>query len=224
MKDNYNSFKFWDTNVNDSNAIRGYAFTNEMPNSKSVYIHALLFSRKNGIENIYSYFPNVRVLLGYIQHSFLQKAFYNWAYGKQTLIMKIPALPTKQLVGELYSNGKITKKEKDIMKNQYDELDRLWDKDEQEILNGIIKFGREFNKVWLGDNNRFLYIKAFKNAQDLANFVKSSVDLTGKNNEFKNYIGISIDDFIEISEKVSTDKEASNIFRKVILDKLTDVL
>ncbi|WP_024614904.1 hypothetical protein [Clostridium sp. Ade.TY] len=224
MKDNYNSFSFWGKNVNDCNAVRGHAFTHEMPNSKSVYIHALIFSDKNGIESLYSYFPNPRVLLGYLQHSFMQKAFYNWANGTKKLIMKVPALPTKELISDLRLKGKITKEEAEKMKQEYDELNYMWDKPEDEILSELIKFGRKFNKVWLGDNSKFLYIKVFKKASDLAEFIKDSVSMTGKSEEFKNTIGISTEDFVEISHKISHDKEASNIFRKIILDKLTEVL
>lgn len=224
MKDNYNSFSFWGKNVNDCNVVRGHAFTHEMPNSKSVYIHALIFSNKNGIESLYSYFPNSRALLGYLQHSFMQKAFYNWANGTEKLIMKVPVSPTKELISDLYSKGKITKKEKEIMKEQYDELSYMWDKPEDEILNELKTFTRKFNKAWLGDNSKFLYIKVFKRASDLADFIKDSVSMTGKCEEFKNTIGISTEDFVEISHKISHDKEAANVFRKVILDKLTEVL
>ena len=53
MKDNYNSFEFWTSNVNEHNNIRGHVFAKNLPTSKSVYVHSLIFSNKNGIENVY---------------------------------------------------------------------------------------------------------------------------------------------------------------------------
>ena len=46
------------------------------PKEKSLYIHTLIFSKNNGIDNIYAYFPDAKVLLGYIQYSFLQKKLF----------------------------------------------------------------------------------------------------------------------------------------------------
>ncbi|MGG7079307.1 hypothetical protein [Clostridium sardiniense] len=224
MRDNYNSFNFWTNNVNEHKAIRGHAFTNELPTSKSVYIHALIFSNKNGIENIYSYFSNPRVLLGYIQHSFFQKAFYKWAYGTERLVMKIPAIPTCDLINNLLKKNKISKEEAKIMKEQYTFLGNLWDKDDSEIITELVKFAKEFNKVWVGDNKQFLYIKVFKTAKDLGEFIDDSVRMTNKEEEFKEGIGLSLDEWREVYLKVGEDKEYSNIFRKILLNKLSETL
>lgn len=224
MRDNYNSFNFWTNNVNEHKSIRGHAFTNELPTSKSVYIHALIFSNKNGIENIYSYFSNPRVLLGYIQHSFLQKAFYKWGYGTERLVMKIPAVPTSELISDLLKKNKISKEESKTMRDQYTFLNNLWDKDDNEIITELVKFGKEFNKAWVGDNTEFLYIKVFKTAKDLGEFIDSSVKMTNKEEEFKKGIGLSLEEWRELYLNVGKDKECSNIFRKILLNKLSETL
>lgn len=224
MKDNYNSFEFWTSNVNEHNNIRGHVFAKNLPTSKSVYVHSLIFSNKNGIENVYSYFPNIKALLGYIQHSFLQKAFYNWAYGTQELIMKIPPKPTADLINSIFSDNKIDKDELKLMKKQYGILNNLWDKDDDEIIRTLIRFCREFNKIWVGDNTRFLYIKIFKSAKELGEFVAESIEMTNKEQDFKDDIGVSIQDWRKLCSEVGTNNDVSKAFRKILLNKLSKTL
>lgn len=224
MKNNYNSFDFWSNNVNEHRTMRGHAFTNELPTNKSVYIHALIFCNKNGMENIYSYFSNARVLLGYIQHSFIQKAFYKWAYGTEKLILKIPAYSIPELIGCLSKENKISKQEEKMMIEQYTFLSELWEKSDEEIIDSLVEFGRKFNKDWLGDNTRFLYLKVFKTAKQVGEFIDSSVEMTNKQKEFEKEIGLSLKEWENVYLNVGKDKESSTIFRNILLNKLSETL
>lgn len=224
MKDNYNSFDFWSMNVNEHKALRGHAFTNELPTSESVYIHALIFCNKNGMENIYSYFSNARVLLGYIQHSFIQKAFYKWAYGTEKVILKVPAYSIPDLISCLLKENKISKEEEKIMTEQYTFLSELWEKSDEEIIDGLVEFGKRFNKEWIGDKTRFLYIKVFKTATQVGKFIDSSVEMTNKQKEFENEIGLSLKQWQDIYLNVGKDKKSSTIFRNILLNKLSETL
>ncbi|MGL4572170.1 MAG: hypothetical protein ACRCVJ_14025 [Clostridium sp.] len=224
MRDNYNSFDYWTQNVNEHKAIRAHIFMGELPTKKSVYIHTLMFSNRNGIENIYASFPNERALLGYLQHSFLQKVFYNWVYGNKKLIMKIPAVPVTELINEFKVKGKITSEELECMKEQYNCLNKLWGESDEEVIRGIYKFAKEFNRAWLGDDTEFLYLKVFKNPEELGEFVAETVETTDREEEFKSGIGLSVDDFRDLCTKVCTDRECSNVFRNILLNKLSETL
>ena len=83
-------------------------FMKEPPKEKALYVHTLIFTKNSGIENIYAYFPDVKVLLGYIQYSFLQEAFYKWIHGKKRMITKIPYQSVKDIVDEGLKIGLIT--------------------------------------------------------------------------------------------------------------------
>lgn len=65
---------------------------------KSLYIHTLIFSKFNGLKNIWSYFPDEMALLGYIQYSFLQEAFYIWINGRKQGISYIPLKPVEEII------------------------------------------------------------------------------------------------------------------------------
>ncbi|MFR3912128.1 MAG: hypothetical protein ACLTYB_13420 [Clostridium paraputrificum] len=72
VRQNYNSFKYWESLIHENKTIRGHMFMDNPPKEKSLYIHTLIFSKNNGIDNIYAYFPDAKVLLGYIQYSFFK--------------------------------------------------------------------------------------------------------------------------------------------------------
>lgn len=224
MRDNYNSFDYWTQNVNEHRAIRAHIFMGKLPTKNSVYIHTLMFSNKNGIENIYASFPSGRALLGYLQHAFLQKVFYNWVNGTKKLIMKIPPIPVTDLISDFKAKGKITNEEFQCMTEQYNLLKNLWDKSDDEIIKGIIKFSKEFNRAWLGDDTEFLYLKIFKTPDELGQFVAETVETTDKEEEFKKGIGLSVEDFKDLCKKVYTDKECCNVFRNILLNKLSETL
>ncbi len=68
------------------------------PTEKSLYFHTLIFSKGNGMNNIWGYFPNVKSLIGYLQYSFLQESFYKWIHGKDKLITRIPSISVEKVI------------------------------------------------------------------------------------------------------------------------------
>ena len=82
----YNSFNYWENVISRNKTIRGHMFMQKPPTERSIYFHTLIFGNNNGINNIWGYFPNRKCLIGYLQYSFLQEAFYKWIYGKEKLI------------------------------------------------------------------------------------------------------------------------------------------
>ena len=77
MRENYNSIKFWENVVRENKTIRGHMFMKDSPTEKSFYFHTMMFSKNNGLNNVWGYFPNTKSLLGYIQYSFCRSLFIN---------------------------------------------------------------------------------------------------------------------------------------------------
>ena len=90
MRQNYNSIDYWEGLIDKHKTIRGNMFMDNLPSKKSIYMHSLIFCKNNGLSNTWSYFPDEKSLLGYIQYSFLQECFYKWIYGKERVIVNIP--------------------------------------------------------------------------------------------------------------------------------------
>ena len=202
MRQNYNYFKYWENIINENKTIRGHMFMKEPPKEKALYVHTLIFTKNSGIENIYAYFPDVKVLLGYIQYSFLQEAFYKWIHGKKRMITKIPYQSVKDIVDEGLKIGLITDEISKTMMSNYNRI----------------------RKIWFGNNKEFLYIKIFKTPLDLGNFVVESTMITGDEFDFKNKVGVSIEEWISICENSIKDKKIGKEFKRILQKNLTEIL
>ncbi|WP_294374257.1 hypothetical protein [uncultured Clostridium sp.] len=198
-------------------------FMKNTPTEKCLYFHTLMFSKSNGIDNIWGYFPNVRSLIGYLQYSFLQEAFYKWINGKDTLVTKIPSISVEKIIEQGEKAKKITKEIADSMKKDYNFLSKLWDMSSKDAEREILKFLRQFNKKWMGDNREFIYIKIFKSPKELGDFVVSSATMTDTEDELEDKIGMKTDEWMNVCEGALDDKLKAEKFREILLKKLTEV-
>lgn len=223
MRENYESFKFWENVINKNKTLRGHMFMQKPPTEKSIYFHTLIFGNKNGINNIWGYVPNTKGLIGYIQYSFLQEAFYKWMYGKERMVTKIPALTAEKIITEGEKNNKISKETASNMRKDYESIRFLWNMPKERIEAELKKFCSEFNKRWMGNDKEFLYIKVFKTPQELGEFVISSTLLTSTEKELENRIGITIDEWREVCKLAITEPNKGEQFRDILQKKLSEV-
>lgn len=193
------------------------------PTEKSIYFHTLIFGNKNGINNIWGYCPNIRGLIGYLQYSFLQEAFYKWIYGQEKLVTKIPHLKVDKIAREGEKLNKISKEVSINMKNDYEFLNSLWgmSSDKSEIQ--LRKFVVDFNKKWIGDNKEFIYIKVFKTPEELGEFVIKSMLITSTEKELENSIGMTIDEWRNVCKFAINNLIKGETFREVLLKKISKV-
>lgn len=224
MRENYNSFDYWENVIRENKTIRGHMFMKKPPTEKCLYFHTLMFSKSNGLNNIWGYFPNVRSLIGYLQYSFLQESFYKWIYGKDKLITSIPSISVERIIEEAEKAKKITKEIADNMKKDYKFLSKLWDMPSKDAERELVKFLREFNKKWMGDNREFIYIKLFKSPEEVGEFVVSSAEMTDTEGELENKIGMKIDEWKNLCKNTLKDKIKGEKFREILLKKLSEVL
>jgi hypothetical protein len=221
--ENYNSFNYWENVISKNKTIRGHMFMQKPPTEKSVYFHTLIFGNHNGINNIWGYVPNTKSLIGYVQYSFLQEAFYKWIYGKEKLITKIPHLTVDKIIREAEKLKKVSREVGNNMRRDYDFFNYLWTLPTCEILSKLKKFTIEFNKKWMGDNKEFLYIKVFSTPKELGDFVISSSLLTNTEKELESRIGMTIDQWRDICENAISDPNKGELFREILLKNLSEV-
>lgn len=223
MREKYNSFKYWDEIVRKNKTIRGHMFMDELPSRNSIYFHTLIFNKSAGVNSIWGYMPSAKTLLGYLQHSFLQESFYKWIYGKDGHIVKVPSLPVEVIIRDGEKLKKINKDIAKKMRQDYQKLNSLWDVSSSKINLELKKFTRDFNSKWCGDSNQFIYLKIFKNARELGDFVLSSSLLTSTEKELEEKISLSLNEWINICDNAILDKEKGTRFRKILLKNLTEV-
>lgn len=195
-----------------------------LPDGKSIYIHSLVFSKNNGLSNIWAYFPNEKSLLGYIQYSFLQEAFYKWIYGKERVVINIPNVPVDRIIADGEKNKKISKEEADNMKRYVNMIKSYWNLPKDKLIKSLQRFSRDFNRTWYGDNKEFLYLKIFESAKDLGEFVISSSYITTTEEAFIERTGIEIVDWKNICENAHINKRDGEKFRNILLKSLTEII
>ena len=166
MRHSYDSFDYWEELINENKTIRGHMFMDKLPNEKSIYIHSLVFCKNNGLNNTWSYFPNEKMLLGYIQYSFLQEAFYKWIYGKERIVISIPNIPVEKIILDGEKNKKISKEEADNMRRHVKMVKDCWSLPKDKLIRALQRFSRDFNRTWYGDNREFLYLKIFNTPKE----------------------------------------------------------
>lgn len=224
MRENYNSYDYWKRITEENKTIRGHMFMQKPPTEKSLYFHTLVFSKKNGINNIWGYFPNVKSLIGYLQYSFLQESFYKWIHGREKLITKIPSISVEKIIEEGERAHKITKEIAENMKKDYHFLASLWDMPSKNAERELRKFLIEFNKRWMGDNREFIYIKLFRTPKEVGDFVVESALMTNTEKELETKIGMKIDEWKNVCENTLKDKIKGEKFQQILLKKLSEIL
>ena len=224
MRHNYDSFDYWEELINENKTIRGHMFMDRLPDSRSIYIHSLIFSKNNGLSNIWSYFPNEKTLLGYIQYSFLQEAFYKWIYGKERVIINIPNIPVERIISDGEKNKKISKEEANNMRRHVDMIRSFWNLPNVKLIKSLKRFCRDFNRTWYGDNKEFLYLKIFDNPKELGEFVVNSSYITTTEEDFIERTGISLVEWRKICENADENKRNGEKFRDILLKSLTEII
>ena len=224
MRHSYDSFDYWEELINENKTIRGHMFMDKLPNEKSIYIHSLVFCKNNGLNNTWSYFPNEKMLLGYIQYSFLQESFYKWIYGKERMVISIPNIPVEKIILDGEKNKKISKEEADNMRRHVKMVKDCWSLPKDKLIRALQRFSRDFNRTWYGDNREFLYLKIFNTPKDLGEFVVNSSYMTTTEREFKDRIGISIPEWNNICERANKNKRDGEKFRDILLKSLTEII
>ncbi|MBS6501947.1 hypothetical protein [Clostridium sp. D46t1_190503_E9] len=224
MRHSYDSFDYWEELINENKTIRGHMFMDKLPNEKSIYIHSLVFSKNNGLNNTWSYFPDGKMLLGYIQYSFLQEAFYKWIYGKERMVISVPNIPVEKIILDGERNNKISKEEADNMRRHVKMVKDCWLLPNDKLIRSLQKFSRDFNKTWYGDSREFLYLKIFDTPKDLGEFVVNSSYMTTTEREFEERVGVNISEWKNICEKANKNKRDGEKFRDILLKSLTEII
>lgn len=224
MRQQYDSFKYWENIISEHKTLRGHMFMHELPTKRTLYIHTLIFSKSNGIDNMYAYFPDVKSLLGYIQYSFLQEAFYKWIYCKDKKVIDVPAKTADVIVKDGFDKGLINRQTYKIMMDSYNRVKKMWGLSKDRILNELIRFSREFNKTWFGNNSEFLYMKIFKTPVELGEFVVESTMLTSSEEEFQKKVGVTIERWSYICKNVNKDDSINKEFRNILQRNLSEVI
>lgn len=224
MRQNYNSSEYWESLIIKNKTIRGHMLMDKMPTDKSLYVHSLIFCKGNGLNNVWSYFPDLNALIGYIQYSFLQEAFYIWINGKKDSVSYIPLKPVEDIIRDGEKTKKITKVEAEKMRKHLKMIKRCWELPRNKVFQELKRFVRDFNRSWQGDSTEFLYLKIFDTAEELGQFVLQSSYMSSSEEDFKKKTSEDISTWNKICQRATLDKECGEKFKNILQKNLTEVI
>ena len=100
----------------------------------------------------------------------------------------------------------------------------MWDLPKDRVIPELIKFSREFNKTWYGDNKEFLYLKIFRNPEELGNFIVDSTMLTNDENTFISKTGVTVSEWKKICSEAIKNKLSAEKFKEILQKNLSEVI
>ena len=101
---------------------------------------------------------------------------------------------------------------------------KMWELPKERVVLEIIRFAKEFNKVWYGNNSQFLYLRVFKTPKERCDFVINSTLITTEEENFKNKIGVNIEEWEEICENADSSEECGIKFRDIMKKNLSEII
>lgn len=215
---------YWEDLITSNKTLKGKIFENEPITKRTMYIHYVIFNKKSGLENVWAPIPDINKVLGFIQFCFLPEAYYKWIEGKKKVVTKIPTLSLDKLLKHAIENKRITKEEEEHIKENIEFINKLWHINGDKVIRELNKFCRTFNSNWLGDSNGFLYLRVFKNTEELGKFVVDSNIKTDYENKFEEKIGMTQDEWLLLCKDAYKDKSKERKFKNILFKQLKEVI
>ena len=221
---NYNSIAYWEPFIRKNKTLKERIFKDDYINDNTIYLHYTIFSKKSGVESGWVPAPSLKELLGYIQYCFLPEAYYTWIYGQNKSISKVPIVTVDTIVKEAIRDKKITQEDEKHIKEDIENLNRLWRLRRDNSKAEVERFCSKFNSNWLGDSNSFLYLKTFFTPLELGEFVVNTVCETNYRECFCKDISMSKEQWLKFCSGVSKDKEKGEKFKGYLFKELKDIV
>ncbi|MGL5244847.1 MAG: hypothetical protein ACRC7R_06695 [Sarcina sp.] len=224
MKTKYNSLNYWERLIMDNKTMKGNIFSEEPITNNTKYLHYVIFNKKTGIESMWIAVPDMKALLGFIEYIFLPEAFYKWVEAKDNIVVEIPTRSVADVFKLALKSKKLTKLEEKHMKDEINKIKRLWNLPDEKLYRELRLFCGKFNNNWLGDSTQFLYLKVFKNANDLAEFVFSTNIQTDFEQKFEDEIGMNKEEWFKLCDESSNNKEFGEKLKFILRKYLSEII
>ena len=217
-----NPEKFWRELITKNETLKGRMFKDEPITEDTKYLHYVIFNRKVGFQNVWVMVPNFNRLIEFIEYVFMPEAYYKWVEGKKKLITHIHSIDVEKIISMI--NRKSTEEEKEKMKNDIVALRKLKGLSADNGMRKIKIFCSRFNNNWLGNDDEFLYLKAFGSAEELGKFVVETNLQTDSEDSYEKTIGMTTEEWFKVCENAHKNKEDEEKFKKVLFKHLEDIV
>lgn len=132
---------------------------------------------KQIFKNKWTYYPDFDSLLGFIEHVFLSTAFFTWA-DRESYGFNIPVATVDEVIDVISE----TYKDKDCLQDMISQVEKIRsikNSDNEDKIEMLKNFSKEFNSKWNRSNKKILYFRIFENPSEIGEYVFS-----GENEDF----------------------------------------
>lgn len=221
---NYNSITYWEPFIQKNRTLRERIFKNSYITDETIYLHYTIFTQKSGVESGWVPAPNLNSFIGYVQYCFLPEAYYTWIYGRDKALSKVPIDTIDSIFNNALRENKLSKEDKKYMKNDIDNIKRLWTVSKENCRTEIERFCAKFNSNWIGDAHSFLYMKAFFTSKELGEFIIDTVTQTNVIECLKKDVAMDKNQWLKFCDEASRDREKSEELKGYLFKELKDII
>lgn len=219
-----NNLGYWEPLIKKNRTLKERIFENDPITEKTMYIHYAIFNKKTGIESAWVPVPDLPRLIGFIKFCFLPAAYYEWIVGKERTVGRIPIVEVEEILTIAMKNNKITSTEKEQIKGDMEAINKLWTLGQDEVLRQLKRFCTRFNLHWLGDSTEFLYLKVFKDAKELGEFVVNTNNQTDYEKIFEEKIELTEEKWLTLCNEAHTNREAGEMLKQILFKQLKEII
>lgn len=224
MNKKFNSIEYWEPLIKKNRTLKERIFEDDPITEKTMYVHYAIFNEKTGIESGWLPVPDLPRLIGFIKYCFLPTAYYEWIVGKEKAIGRVPILEVEDILSNAKANNKITASEEEQIKGDIEAINKLWNMGQDEALRYLKRFCSRFNLHWLGDSTEFLYLKVFRNATELGEFVVNTNNQTDYERIFEQKIDLTEKQWLELCKKAHKDNNSAKLLKQILFKELKEII
>jgi len=228
-KKNYDSIHYWDA-LKDKNDLFEGSFNNLPLTKESIFINSVIFN-KGEILDSWAYYPNAKVLLGFIKYVFLPSCYFNLFIKdeedeEEAVIVDVEhpdiVVELLQNLSDLEENNIVINKDniQEIL-NDVEEIDEMWSLDDNECIDRLILFLEGFNEKWSEKSEEvFFYLNIYSSPAEIADYLVNGYEEDGMYDLFEKDIEYTKEEFLNIANNVYGNKFLERKFIEILNNQL----
>ncbi|MDF2530498.1 MAG: hypothetical protein K0Q65_79 [Clostridia bacterium] len=168
----YKQYFFWENVLTNNEEVWKNSFRNMPLTHESRFINTVIVDCNNSImEDNWVYYPNTEALLGFIHHVFLPTAFALILFSESGEFIT-PMATVKDLLDLAEEINEDKNRDRvALMRKQDEELESIWNMEEEEMWSQLYDFSQAFNQEWGKNTDVFFYFNIFKTPTEIGEYL-----------------------------------------------------
>jgi hypothetical protein len=217
MLSKYKQYHYWESLICKEESLWENPFGHLSLTRESIFLFTFVMDQeKNIIKQNWSYCPDIKSLLGFLEYVFLPTAFFTWL-DRNCDGFYIPMAPAAVVLDVIKDTERINiENEVNVMKRQASIVSDYWNLEHIECKREIKKFAQAFNHTWTENNGRVLYFDIFADPAEIAEYIFNDEFIEVMEEEF----GMSREQWQEISSDIYDNPFMKQKFIHILNNKL----